>query len=240
MRRGSERTLLQEMGRSPMNFFAHASVASSYALHWRFILGAMLPDFLSILGKLQLAVKDPELARGVAFHHATDAAFHEVTDFVRLVSEARATLTAGGLGKGPARAAAHIGVEFLLDSVLSGDRTGRTAYLGALDHGTHAELGIAWTAVADEARLRGLLLKLREYGVPEEAPAPEAVARRIRRVLQNRPRLAFGEEHESAVADWVVRARPAVVGCAPSILDELRSRLSVAGFHPGPGHLHRG
>lgn len=223
-----------------MNFFAHAAVASLYGRDARFVLGAMLPDFASMLGRLQLLVTDPELARGVAFHHATDAAFHEVSDFVRLVAEARATLTAGGMGKGPARAAAHIGVEFLLDGALARNPTGRTAYISALDEATAGDLGIRWSAETDRHRLRDLLLKLLEYGVPDETPAPSAIARRIRRVLESRPRLAFDERHESAVAEWVVRARPAVVGCTPSILDELSSRLSVAGFHPGPGHGHRG
>lgn len=213
-----------------MNFFGHAAVASSYGVEPRFVLGAMLPDFLSMLGKVHITVGDAELGRGIAFHHATDAAFHDVAEFVRLVGEARSILSAGGLGKGAARAAAHVGVELLLDGALTRSPTGRTAYLGALEHATTRELAIDWRYAREEARFRELMARLLEYGIPEEAPAPEAVARRLHRVLASRPRLSFPEDRTSAVAEWVVHARPAVVGCTQSILEELRSRLDLAGF----------
>src|SRR5688572_23166915 len=114
-----------------MNFFGHAALAAGHfsarspqlpgtdlAL---LCAGAMLPDFISMLRLGRPAVLDEQVARGVSFHHLTDHAFHELDSFLRLSREAFAWLSEQRVPRGPARAVAHIGVEMLLDEVLSDD-----------------------------------------------------------------------------------------------------------------------
>lgn len=181
-----------------------------------------------MLGSARGEARTPELARGIGLHHATDAAFHGIPEFVRLVAEARTVLTASGLGRGAARAAAHIGVELLLDEVLVDDSPGRSAYLGALDYACSGSLLFDWSNLEHAGRLSKLAAALAERGLPEALTSPGAVAARIRRALANHPRLALAGPDEGLVSDWVVAARGPIVGCTKVILTELRSRLQAA------------
>ena len=67
-----------------MNFFGHAVVATWHATEPRFVLGAMLPDFAAMIRARPPAARDPELARGIALHHATDEVFHDAPTFREL------------------------------------------------------------------------------------------------------------------------------------------------------------
>lgn len=208
-----------------MNFFGHAIVASWYEARPDFVLGAMLPDFSSMLGRRHTAVCSPVVEQGISFHHATDAAFHELPAFVALTSEARRNLLQLGLGRGAARATAHIGVEVLLDEALAGSPGGTGAYLHALSHAASPRSGVAWADPEAERDFAKLIAALQARGVPSGEIPPEHVAERLRRALWGRPRLALGEGDEARVRDWVVGARAAVVGCAPVIATELRARV---------------
>jgi acyl carrier protein phosphodiesterase len=212
-----------------VNFFGHAAVASWFDSHPGFVLGAMLPDFLSMLGGVRARVFAREVEAGVRLHHATDAAFHAIPAFVDQVASARSELARAGLARGAARAAAHIGVELLLDEVLAADRLGRHAYFSALEHARTETIELAWTG-NDGQRFAELVSILAERGQPEFPSDPARLARRLRLALEGRPRLAFPPEQEIVLSDWVVRARPAVVGCAQVIVTELRSSLQSAGF----------
>ena len=219
-----------------MNFYAHAVVASWFRVEPEFVLGAMLPDLLSMIGKapssfssLNRSLPDgsertTELLAGVALHRATDAVFHELPEFSGLVARARAKLSALGLSRGAARAVAHIGVEMLLDEELVSDAPGQSAYFSALAYTQRAELPIPWTP-GEELRFRELTAVLSRRGLPEIPSPPLELARRLRRVLAARPRLAFEADQERAVSDWVAEARPAVRASAPAILSALRSSL---------------
>lgn len=215
-----------------VNFFGHALVGSWFSAEPAFIAGAMLPDFLSMLGGLRGRASSESLAKGIALHHATDAAFHATTGFLQSMREARSALEASGLGRAPARATAHVGVELLLDEAWLGDITARTAYFSALAHAATAPHLIEWADPDGASRLSDLLAALSERGLPTSPVAPESVASRIRRALSRHPRLALGDPDEPCVADWVVAARRPIVGCAPLILRDVHSRLLAAGFSP--------
>jgi len=227
---GNVRSVVHASG--PVNFFGHAHVAAWYDPAPAFVFGAMLPDFFSMLGRVRAAVTDSQLASGVAFHHATDAAFHSIPDFVERVAEARSRLSSAGVRRGAARAAAHIGVEMLLDEALAHEYEGNRAYRAALDYARTSSPKIEWVSSEDAARLHALASALAERGVPDAKLAPLSVAARIRRTLASHPRLALTEQDERLISDWVVAARPAVVGWESEILTELRSRLNAAGFCP--------
>jgi hypothetical protein len=213
-----------------VNFFGHACVAAWYDTGPSFVLGAMLPDFSSMLGVKPLHTRDPELGRGIALHHVTDAAFHGAEPFVALTHAAQAALLRAGVARGPARAVAHIGVELLLDEVLAQDARSREAYIGALANGEHSARALDFDAEEDKARFLSLVSVLASRGAPATPAAAAQVADRIERTLRSRPRLCLDEHAHARVGEWVVVARPDVVESAPSLLNVLRARLNATGF----------
>src|ERR1700753_2862807 len=124
-----------------MNFFGHAVVATWRSESDGFVLGAILPDFATMLGTRPPAVAHPELERGVTFHHDTDRVFHDTATFKRLQLEARRTLREMGLPRPSALAVGHIGVEILLDATLADDPRGVAGYLAALGAARDEGLG---------------------------------------------------------------------------------------------------
>jgi hypothetical protein len=215
-----------------VNFFGHAAVAYWFDRDPNFVLGAMLPDLAGMVHLRPPASRLPALTRGIALHHATDAAFHGIPTFVQLTRKARDDLLDRGLCRGPARALAHVGTEILLDESLGRDPEVETTYLRALKAADTAPL--EW-AKPEQARLLSELARsLYARGVPRSHP-PELVARRLRRALELHPRLAFSVDDETRVAGWVVAFRPRVSTAADAIVQELRSRLeSLASDSPTP------
>lgn len=206
---------------------SHAAVASFYDASPAFVLGAMLPDFFGMLD-IKASATSAELGRGIAFHHASDAAFHDAPAFLSLTREACKELSALGLPKGPARAVAHIGVELLLDPVILSRPGARNAYARALEFATvlNDELSLG----KDEARrLQDLarLLLARRLASPEDL---QHVVARIRRTLAERPRLALDDAMEAAVRKWVVGVQPRVVGCSSDVIRQVLSKLDDQGF----------
>jgi hypothetical protein len=118
-----------------MNFFSHAAVARSFSEDPEFVLGAMLPDFVSMLGARLPEVTHVTLARGVRFHHVTDHVFHDLEVFRMLSRDAHAELRERGLGRGASRAVAHVGIEILLDMTLGQSAPAQAAYLSGLEAG---------------------------------------------------------------------------------------------------------
>jgi hypothetical protein len=226
-----------------VNFFGHACVASWYDRAPGFVLGAMLPDFFSMLRVKPGVIAEQSLARGIELHHRTDAAFHGSSQFLSLTRAARGALSEAGLARGPARAVAHIGVELLLDEVLASEQPARSAYLDALAHGqSHPE----WLGLRDRVeaeRLLALFALHAARGAPTTDGASSRVADRIARALGGRPRLALDANALALVGNWVVRARPDVVRYSSALIGELRERLNPAGIgresaKPGQADSH--
>ena len=217
-----------------MNFFGHAAIAASQFSHEQPVLGpaalarlcagAMLPDFVSMLRLAEPTVLDDSLARGVAFHHRTDHAFHELPSFHALSRLTFEWLSERDMPRGPARAIAHIGIEILLDEVLAEDAPARAAYRAAL--ATPLDAALDFPAEGDPERLQSLRRDLLDRAVAPYAPAPDLVARRIRRSLAARPRLATDDAGEALLCAWVPSARLLVAAEAPALLATLRARLA--------------
>ncbi|HYO96255.1 MAG TPA: hypothetical protein VER33_17170 [Polyangiaceae bacterium] len=213
-----------------MNFFGHAAVARAYEAAPDFVLGAMLPDFAGMLRVRAPGLAGAGIARGVALHHATDAAFHTLPAFLTLMARAQRSLGEAGVRRGPARAVAHVGVELLLDEVLVEEAANRTAFLQALRHANAARDAILWSTPTDAFRFAELVDVLIARGLSASRATPEGLTRRVCGALTHRPRLALLDQEPAAVLDWVVAARPDVVGWAPVIMTELESRLAAAGY----------
>ncbi len=204
-----------------MNFFGHATIAGRFESDPVFVLGAMLPDFCTMLGFRPPEPASGQLGAGVRFHHVTDHAFHDLERFQRLNRDAAADLTARGVRRGTARAVAHVGVELLLDAELAESDAARATYLSALTVGHDPELVLrASFAGAEGERLGQLTRTLTGRGVAKR-PSGSSVVERLERALASRPRLAITSEDVPRVGEWVELFRSRVVASAPTLVREL-------------------
>jgi len=220
-----------------MNFFGHAALAASHfgderplpspSELSRLCAGSMLPDFIGMLRLGRPALADAVVSRGVAFHHKSDEAFHELTSFVSLSRQAFVWLSERGMPRGPARAVAHIGIEMLLDEVFAQRAAAREAYLAALQVPL-AQL-MTFSVSSDAERLAALQSALLARSSTVLEPPPPLVAERIRRTLAGRPRLATDEAAQELLARWVALTRPSVAAEAPEVFAALRLRLANFG-----------
>jgi hypothetical protein len=212
-----------------VNFFGHAVVATWRSNRPGFVLGAMLPDFATMLGTRPPNVEHPDLFEGVAFHHDTDRVFHDAPTFRRLQLEARRTLREMGLPRPSALAVGHIGVEIILDGTLADDARGVAGYLGALECASNAALGpfISWNDESLRQRFADLRAVLAERGVTASARSADRVAFRVTRALESRPRLALTEAGIALVREWAATSEFLVADASRSLLEEVRQGLAL-------------
>lgn len=206
-----------------VNFFGHAWLAAGRNADPRFVLGAMLPDLAPMAGLRLRGADDAALSAGIAHHLAVDAAFHALPAFQLLTADAARALRRAGLRRGPARGAAHIGLELLLDGWLA-RRCGvpgvyRTALaqapqLGALLRFAPGAAGVAWT-------FPDLCRKLAASPLPEAYAEPSYTAARVAAALARRPRLALNPAERNACAAWLRPAARTLAARAESLLDAL-------------------
>ncbi|MGE5181442.1 MAG: hypothetical protein ACM31C_05250 [Acidobacteriota bacterium] len=203
-----------------MNFFGHAAIASHASADAPALLGAMLPDFATMCRGRLAEPDDAAIARGIAHHHATDAAFHEMPAALELMRELDARLSRAGCARGPRRAASHVGVELLLDGVLVIEHGYRASYTAALacDHAP-----VRWRDPGDGDRFALLLARLRAHGVPDDLRQPESITRRLHRMLAHRPLLAPSASDLEAIHRCLVEHQPRVALAAPAIVAALRA-----------------
>ena len=215
-----------------MNFFGHAAMAERFSKEPAFVLGAMLPDFSSMLRLRPPAASHPGVARGIAFHHLTDEAFHDLVVFRDLCTEAMRFLAERGVTRGTRRAVAHVGVELMLDAELSESEPARHAYLEGLRAARDPAIAstLSWPADQQE-RLERLAARLEERS-DSAKPTTAVMVERLVRTLSDRPRLAIDEASRPHVADWVELCRARVVASTPALVLEL-TRAIERDFPPG-------
>jgi hypothetical protein len=203
-----------------VNYFGHLVVASFRTASPIFALGAMLPDWAGMCGA-RLAGAGGELGDGVGFHHETDRVFHALPGFRALEARAFAALEAGGVGRGPARGAAHVAVELVLDGALIARAPEATPlYLAALAAAPeHA------AAHGEDPRMARLLERLVAQGVPLGYRDPTEVARRTVSTLARRPRLALTPHEHALLAAALPALADAVERDADALLADLRDAL---------------
>ncbi len=218
-----------------MNFFGHALLAqrdemARGTLRAEFVLGAMLPDFASMLrARPPLSIFAP-LSSGISFHHRTDEAFHGSQAFLELSRRAASFLSDRQVSRGTARAVAHVGVELLLDAAFARETGANEAYLSALACALSepVQSGIQWHTRDASERFRHLCHRLHERGQFQINPESELVAQRLRAILESRPRLAMDDHGQSVVREWVESARSEIMSGAPQLLQEVEQRLQLA------------
>jgi hypothetical protein len=208
-----------------VNFFGHAAVASWQATTTAGLaLGAMLPDFAGMCGARIAAVTAVDVAGGVVLHHATDAVFHGAPPVRGLFAEAERRLAARGCRRGPMRAAAHVGVELLLDGVLVGEARHRDAYAAAI---AIAPVPVTWRDDGDDVRFELLHARLRGHGVPHDLRRPAAVGERVVRALAGRRLLAPSPDERGAIAAVLAELAAVVEAATDAVLAAVRDGLAA-------------
>jgi len=211
-----------------VNFVGHAFVASRSSDDPVFALGAMLPDFASMIGARLGKHDHVVLAAGIADHHRTDDAFHGTPTFVRLCREEALGLEAIGLSWGASRAVAHVATELALDGLLLEQASIERAYVDAVE-------AIAWTLPALRferdgiTRFRELYARLARYGPPHGYRDPLFVRDRMVQILARRPRLSLVEGDAARLGDYLPGMCARVREAAPTLLGELDRALAVSG-----------
>jgi hypothetical protein len=165
---------------------------------------------------------EPAIAQGVALHHATDDVFHGAPLFLRMYTEGITSLERSGVGRGTARAVAHVGTELLLDGLLLERSEIDDLYLEAIALAEHAE--IAWRDGGE--RFASLHARLAGHGLPIEYRAPDRVAIRLGQALSRRPRLAIAETDSAPVLEWLEGARVSLAPELDALLGEVRHGLA--------------
>jgi hypothetical protein len=210
-----------------VNYLGHAAVATWRSQDRAFVLGAMLPDFATMIGARPPTTTHAGLESGMRFHYRTDEVFHRSTGFRELTRSAFDWLLARGVERGRARAIAHVGVELLLDADLSRTEPVRQAYLAALHGGAAHDLGrhLSWAAPEGPFGFEDLRTRLLARGVPADDPAPEVTSQRLRRALSGRARLALDDAVTLVARDWLTVAQPDVTARAAGLAREVAEQL---------------
>lgn len=210
-----------------MNYFGHAVLAVRRGGDRAFVLGAMLPDFATMIRARPPRTAHTDIGSGMQFHWRTDEVFHRSSAFRELTHQAVGWLAARGVRNGSALAVAHVGVELLLDASLSTDSAAQQAYLEALAGAAPDDLGgyLGWDASDERGRFDQLRVRLLDRGAIDGDIAPESVAQRLQRALADRPRLALDDAAVLAARDWAHVARPAVFARATPLIHDLATQL---------------
>ena len=197
--------------------------------HLQLLVGAALPD-VAAMGRFRLfhPAEDPTVRSGIALHHRTDDAFHGHQWFRNHSHAVTAGLAALGLPRGAARACGHVGVELLLDGFLLDSSSELVSTTDrAMGSVTRPELGIGDMVEADRrADWQHHLRRTAGWPVPTDYRDPTAVAERLRRILDRRPRLRFDTAQTSQVADVLATQQPVLEKGIDGLLADLAVAVS--------------
>ena len=193
-----------------MNYFGHVSLACRFNQSAAFYLGSMLPDFASIIRYRTPHCADALVEKGVAFHHVSDRAFHDSSEFRELLRDSVAKLGSLGVRKGAARAAAHVGIELLLDATLASSPEHSEAFREALAIASPKRLGkwLNWNHTNGPERFEALRLRLLERTGENHNHSIQRIAARLTYALTDRPRLQLTDSERAVVSEWLGSTAP--------------------------------
>jgi len=199
-----------------VNFFGHVAMDRLVDEDPGFLLGAMAPDLLAMCGATAGPPASPRVAAGQAHHLAVDAAFHASPTFVEVQLWAVRDLRAAGLRRGPARGAAHMAIELLLDGVLAGDLPAQ----GAFQRGLTAAASdcFEWRDDGSRTRWRALVGRLQSGAIPDAYRQTDFVADRVAGALGRRPRLALDSAESATLRGFLPALQRRVAAEAHGLL----------------------
>jgi hypothetical protein len=219
-----------------VNLVGHVAVALDPAAptppSTDFLVGCMLPD-LAAIARVRVSRPDGDLGRGVTYHHACDAVFHD-SDWFRSVNRAvRDALVDRGVDHGPARACSHAGVEMVLDGQL------------VIEAPVEEQARIVLATVCAEAPQLGALAppdrrdewieRLQLIGSsidPRRYRDPRFVAERLHRMTSGRRRIELRVEHVDVVARTLAEFQPSIADASTDVVARVRREVPIP-HHPG-------
>lgn len=210
-----------------MNYFGHSVLAAQMGASPPFVLGSMLPDLVSMARAGRVEFTHAVVRAGIRFHHRTDEVFHASPAFRELEHDVQSKLSLAGVRKGPSRAAAHLGVEFLFDAALLAAVESYQSYEDALASGLD-DAHLAGMPTPTRHDFQDLLRHLIARGADVHVVTPERLELRLGRTLVGRRLL------EPTTDELVILAR--VVGGSladaerllPKLLEDLRPLLDTS------------
>ena len=185
----------------------------------RLLLGAAAPDLVRMAQVTVATTGPPDFTAGVATHHRTDAVFHAL-DWFRLTNRRLARdLADRGVRRGPARGAAHVLIELLLDG----------AVLARAEHA--ATFARPWAALAepdddalamvadeDRAQWAAFLALLTDRLEPAGYGDPRYAADRTAGTLARRPRLAMTADETDVLRELATEVHESISGDTEGVL----------------------
>jgi hypothetical protein len=207
-----------------VNFFGHLTVARQVDEDPAFLLGAMAPDLLGMCGVAAEPVVSPQAAAGQRHHLQVDARFHDHPAFTGLYTWAARALVDVGLPRGPARGAAHVGIELFLDGLLSVDVPARAAYARCLAQASAPDAPLAFADEPSRDRWRMLLARLRVATIPDDYRDPDFVAARLVGTLARRPRLALAPSAATVLRAFLPALKARVADQADALISAASGR----------------
>ena len=215
-----------------MNLVGHVAAAPDASdVPVEFLVGCMLPD-LAAIARVRLARPGGDLGRGVEFHHACDAVFHESEWFRRANAQLRDALLDAGVTTGAARACSHAGVEMLLDG---GPRDARCRGSEGPAHARRGRRVGRQSSETSRPTTRAVWVeRLHMIGSslePRRYADARFVAERLHRMTAGRRRIELSGEHVDLVAAALVTVQPPIVDAAPDVVASVREVVPI------PHHL---
>ncbi len=205
-----------------VNFVGHIAAAST-SNQWSapgFRVGVVAPDLCASAG-VALGRPSGALADGISHHRLIDARFHDLPWFRGSVQALSIDLQEAGVRRGPARAAAHVGCELIIDGELlhdpAVDRALAETWAVLREHGPEVS-GVV--ADRDRATWRHWLSRFVAAVEPRRYAEPEVVAFATSRILSRRPRLAVDSSEQPALAATLeAHAARIRTGAAPALAE---------------------
>jgi hypothetical protein len=192
-----------------------------------FLVGCMLPD-LAAIARVRMTRPEGELGRGVEFHHACDAVFHESEWFRGVNREMRDALLDADVTSGAARACSHAGAEMLLDGGLVADARVEASAQLTLD--TVADHADSLAALAPDAERPVLVERLQMIGSsldPRRYADARFVAERLHRMTAGRRRIEVRASDVDTVARILGDFAPGIAAAAPGVVAEVRAAVPI-------------
>ena len=204
-----------------VNFVSHMVVAQHATPEptTRLLLGAAAPDLVRMAQVPVATTGPPDFTAGVVTHHRTDAVFHEL-DWFRLTNRRLVhDLTDRGVRRGPARGAAHVLIELLLDGAV----LGRAEHAVTFDRPWAALAepdadALAMVEAEDRARWVEFLALLTGRLQPAAYGDPHYAADRTAGTLARRPRLAMTDDERDVLRGLADEVHESISGATEGVL----------------------
>jgi hypothetical protein len=219
-----------------VNFYSHVAIASLFSEELGLAFGAMLPDLASLVGAKPPKTSCPHIRRGYALHHATDRAFHELEPFRHASRTESQRLLSLGLSRGTAVAAAHVGLELVLDDALAEDEPTQALFRTTLAAAAPQMLcqSLEWGSDAHAAQFETLRQRVWSLAMEQLPLDGTTLAERLCRTLERRPKLAVRAGDRELLQCWAAELRLRYSPIWPGVVMGVLRALDEANLHTCP------